>query len=68
MIINTQQLIAINECISQLEFWKTTNDITSSTHYCDISTEIKELELDDKFKEQLEDVLIELYFLIRRIK
>ena len=44
------QKIVINAVIDQLNFWKSTNDIDSPTHYCDMS---------ECYKASLEDCLSE---------
>lgn len=41
----------IDLCISELNFWKNTNDITSPTHSCDIDEEINKLVCEDKITE-----------------
>lgn len=44
------QINVINAVIDQLNFWKSTNDINSPTHYCD---------MDECYKASLEDYLSE---------
>lgn len=66
------QINIIEHIQSQLEFYKTSNDITSPTHHCDNADICDMLEFDNKLTKcqavELEDILDNLYFFILNIK
>jgi hypothetical protein len=69
----TEKQIQIIEFIKeQVYFWKTTNDILSPTHYCDIEEEAFKLWGDDVLTDEEHKELVELsenlYQFIRNLK
>ena len=71
MVINKNQQIAIDKCVSALNLWKSTNDINSPSHYTIIDEFMFDLEediLDGDNPELIGKVLIDLLKIIRRIE
>jgi hypothetical protein len=70
MKANDKQKAICDLIISQANFWKSTNDITSPTHYCDIEESINILILDEIIDERevslLTEQLITLLSIIKR--
>ena len=54
--------------IQQANFWKSTNDINSPTHYCDISESVKSLELSEEDEEDLTNFLDNLLNFVKEKK
>lgn len=71
MKLTNKQVEVIDTCISQLGFWKSTNDINSPTHFCDIDSDFSNLYFDDKITDEESNKLIcklsELLILIRNL-
>lgn len=53
---------------SQVEFWKTSNDIDSPTHYCDNAQAVEELNLSAEDTEDLTNFMDNLLNFIRTFK
>lgn len=53
---------------NQIEFWKTSNDIDSSTHYCDNLQAVEELNLGTEDTEDLTNFMDNLLNFIRTFK
>lgn len=53
---------------SQIEFWKTSNDIGSPTHYCDNEQAIEQLELSADDTEDLTNFMNNLLNFIKEQK
>lgn len=53
---------------SQVEFWKTSNDIDSPTHYCDNEQAIEQLELSADDTEDLTNFMNNLLNFIKEQK
>lgn len=52
-----KQIKIIDECIFQLKYWKSTNDLYSGTHGGDIDSGLLNLELDEVITENQSDKL-----------
>jgi len=52
-----RQIKIIDECITQLKYWRSTNDLYSGTHGGDIDAGLLNLELDDVITEGQSDEL-----------
>jgi hypothetical protein len=67
-----KQILVINKIKGQLNFWATTNDIQSPTHFCDNDEIFDSLVLFDEITEldatKLKDQLNELLIVIRGIR
>lgn len=53
---------------SQVEFWKTSNDIDSPTHYCDNAQAVEELNLGAEDTEDLTNFMDNLLNFLRTFK
>lgn len=53
---------------SQVEFWKTSNDIGSPTHYCDNAQAVEQLELSADDTEDLTNFMDNLLNFIKTFK
>lgn len=53
---------------SQVEFWKTSNDIDSPTHYCDNAQAVEQLELPAEDTEDLTNFMDNLLNFVRTFK
>lgn len=63
------QIKVINECIMQLECWKSTNDLYSGTHGGDTDAGLLNLELDDIITEnQSNELSSDLSYLLTTIR
>ena len=70
-MVNKNQQIAIDKCISAISLWKNTNDISSPSHYTLIDEFMFDLEediLDGINPELIGKTLIDLLNVIRHIK
>lgn len=69
---NDKQKKVIEELVSMIRFWQTTNDIDSPSHEClmeeDIDSLIFELDIKANHSHRLNELLEELLELIRDIK
>lgn len=58
--------------IAEAKFWQSTNDITSPSHGCEISTDLSNMvlneEITDDEAELLEEAIRNLYYTIRNLK
>ena len=70
-MVNKNQQIAIDKCISALNLWKDTNDINSPSHYSLIDEFMFDLEddiLDGDNPELIGKTLIDLLNIVRHIE
>ena len=67
MKLTELQTKIIDSCISIIETWKNTNDISSPTHYVNISEYIENnlFEESEELKEDLDDILTDLLDIIK---
>ena len=72
MKANDKQKLVIDTLISQLKFYKTSNDLGSPTHHSDNDEIISMLEFDKKITEKeefiLKGLLAEILTVIRKVK
>ena len=54
--------------IQQANFWKSSNDINSPTHYCDNSEFVRTLELSEEDEEDLTNFLDNLLNFVKEMK
>ena len=61
----------IDTLLSIIKTWKSTNDITSPTHICDVreflNADLMD-DIDEKTMSDLEENLIDLWWFVRRIE
>jgi len=62
------QKVVINAVIDQLSFWRSTKDIDSPTHYCDMDASYKAFLGDCLSEEEIEELKAETCNLFQFIK
>lgn len=71
MKINHKQLEVLNLISDQVEFWKSTKDINSPTHLCDIDETLNlfrdEYDLSDSDIDNLSKSLKSLYLAVKKL-
>jgi hypothetical protein len=66
MIANENQKEICDKILQQVEFWKSSNDINSPSHYCENNTVVETIEcLSDEDKEDLINFLDNLFDFIK---
>lgn len=69
MKANTKQISACEEIRSQARFWISTNDLSSPTHFCDISECLNGNDLlTESEADELENKLIDLLTFVKSLK
>ncbi len=66
---NKNQLEVLDYLSTQIEYWKKTNDINSSTHHGDMEEEFWKIEelMDNKDKDIIIDSLCDILATIRKV-
>lgn len=61
---NDKQKEICDAIITQMNFFKSSNDINSPTNLCDITEEINKLDINDEDRDKLIEHLENIYFII----